>query len=125
MPGWTAEQLQIISRTDDLEISSRRGDGTLSPRITIWVVQVEDDIYFRSVAGPEASWFRAARNRAAGRVWSGGVEQDVRFEAAADGLDDQIDDAYRAKFGADNPDTRNIIAPHTYATTTRVIAVHD
>jgi hypothetical protein len=124
MAGWTAEQLQIIGRTDDLEISSRRRDGTLSPRITIWVVQVGDDLYFRSVTGPDASWFRAARNRGAGRVWSGGVEQDVRFEEPGDGLEEQIDDAYRAKFGADNPDTLNIIAPHTHATTTRVIAVH-
>ena len=123
--GWTTEQLQNIADTDDLEISSRRGDGTLSPRITIWVVQVGDDLYFRSVFGPDASWFRALRNRGSGRVWSGNVEQDVRFEGADGTSEDRIDDAYRAKFGADNPDTWNIIAPHTRATTTRVIAVHD
>jgi hypothetical protein len=123
MAGWTAEHLQIIADAEELEISSRRPDGTLSPRITIWAVRVGDDLYFRSVLGTQAPWFRAARNRTTGRVWSNGVEQDVRFEDAADRPQDPIDDAYRAKFGADNPDTWNIIAPPARVTTTRVIAV--
>jgi hypothetical protein len=125
MPEWTAEQLQAISDARELEISSRRRDGTLSPKVTIWAVQVGSDVYIRSVNGPEATWYRNARARSVGRVWSGGIEQDVRFEEPADRLDDGIDDAYRAKFGADSPHTQAILAPIARPTTVRVIPQDD
>jgi len=121
MPKWTADQLQAICDARELEISSRRRDGTLSPQVTIWAVRVGNDIYIRSVNGPDATWYRNARARSAGRVWAGGIEQDVRFEEPTDRLDDEIDDAYRAKFGADSPHTHAILAPIARPTTVRVL----
>jgi hypothetical protein len=125
MSDWTVDEIQAIGDARELEISSRRRDGTLSPQVTIWAVRVGDDIYIRSVNGPDATWYRGARARAAGRVWSGGIERDVRFEEPAAGLDDEIDNAYRAKFGAESPHTQAIITPVARGLTVRVIPKQD
>lgn len=121
MSGWTVDEREAVSDARELEISSRRGNGTLSPPVTIWAVRVGDDIFIRSVNGPDATWYRGARTRAGGRVWAGGVERDVHFGDVSDRLGDEIDDAYRAKFGADSPHTHAIIAPLARSTTTRLI----
>ena len=125
MPGWTADELQAIGDAEELEISSRRRDQTLSPRVTIWAVRVGDDIYVRSVNGPDATWYRNTQTRLSGRIWSGGIEQDVRFEDASGRPEEDIDDAYRTKFGADSPDTHAIIAPLARTTTSRLIPAHE
>lgn len=54
------------------EDASRRGDATLTPPVTIWAVRHDDDVYVRSVNGPSATWYRAAKRRGVGRIWSGG-----------------------------------------------------
>jgi hypothetical protein len=65
--------------------------------VTIWVVSSGDDLYVRSVNGRSSSWFRGAQERHEARVRAGGVEKDVRL-VETDALDDELDDAYRAKY---------------------------
>ena len=85
MAGWTADELEKIQTTDELEIASLRSDGTLGSKRTIWVVRVDDDLYVRSVNGRTSDWFRGTQRRHQGRIQAGGVEKDVRFvEADAD-----------------------------------------
>jgi hypothetical protein len=122
MPAWTEQELAKIGGAQELEISSHRRDGTLSPKVIIWAVRLGDEIYVRSVKGPDATWYRNTQIRPVGRIWSGGVERDVTFERADPALDDQIDDAYRAKFGASYAPTQHIIAPLARQTTMRLIA---
>ena len=96
MAKWTEQELDAIAEAQELEISSRRRDGSLSPRIPIWAVRVGDDIYVRSVKGPEGTWYRNTRKRPTGHVWAGRVEHDVHFEDVAGQLAQEIDDAYKA-----------------------------
>ena len=105
MSGWTNEELERIAGTDELDISWLRGDGSLGGPRTIWVVQVDDDLYVRSVHGREGIWFRGTQRRHEGHVSVGGVEKDVTFEdAGADAeLAGRIDDAYNAKYRARYP----------------------
>jgi hypothetical protein len=79
MEPWTDAELDALATAGELQIRSRRRDGTLSPPVTIWALRHDADIYIRSVNGPSATWYRAAKRRATGRIWSGGVERDVRF----------------------------------------------
>jgi hypothetical protein len=98
MTGWTADELEMIETTDELEVASLRTDGTLGSRRTIWVVRVDDDLYVRSVNGRTSDWFRGTQRRHEGRIRAGGVEKDVRFVEAEADLEARIDEAYRHKY---------------------------
>lgn len=99
MTKWTGDELTKIGRAQELQIASRRGDGTLRKPVTIWVVRHDDTLYVRSaVKGRNAAWFRGIQQTHVGRIWAGGVEEDVTFEDANHDDDDRVDAAYRAKY---------------------------
>jgi hypothetical protein len=52
MSEWTSEELEKIAAADELHLASVRRDGTLRKPVTIWVVRHGDDLYVRSVYGP-------------------------------------------------------------------------
>jgi hypothetical protein len=95
--AWTADELGKIGNAEELEIATSRADGSLSRRVTIWVVRYGDDLYVRAVNGRDAAWFRGAQDRHEGRIEAGGVAKDVRL-METDELSDEIDAAYRAKY---------------------------
>jgi hypothetical protein len=100
---WTRDELSRIGGARELQVSSRRPDGTLRPYVTIWVVSANDDIYVRSAYGPNNGWFRRAKASGVGRIRAGGVERDVSFtEPPADAHPD-IDAAYHAKYDRYGP----------------------
>lgn len=100
---WTRDELSRIGGARELQVSSRRPDGTLRPYVTIWVVRADDDIYVRSAYGPNNGWFRRAQASGVGRIRAGGVERDVTFtEPPADAHPD-IDAAYHAKYDRYGP----------------------
>jgi len=96
---WTSDELDKIGTTEELKIASLRRDGTLREPVTIWVVRVGDDLYVRPIYGRSSAWFRGTRVRHEGHIRAGGIEKDVAFVEEADpGINEQIDDAYRAKY---------------------------
>lgn len=100
MASWTADELDRIGGAEELEIAGLRRDGTLSEPVTIWVVQVEDDLYVRSVRGHDGRWYQGTQVRHKGRIWAGGLERDVAFVDVSDpGLIERVDEAYRSKYG--------------------------
>ena len=98
MSGWATGELDRIAAAEELQLASRRRDGSLRPYVTMWVVRVGDEVYVRSAYGPDNPWYRRARASGAGRVRAGGVERDVTFAAAAPDAHAGIDDAYHAKY---------------------------
>ncbi len=126
MEQWTEVERDALATAGELQIASRRRDGTLSPPMTIWAVRHDDDVYVRLVNGTSATWYRAAKRRGTGRIWSGGVERDVRFLQPESDIEDAIDSAYRDKYGALSSATQRIIAPLARETTIRLTpADHD
>jgi hypothetical protein len=118
---WTAQQLAAVGDAEELEVSSRRGDGTLRPFVTIWAVRSGDEIYIRSAHGPGNGWFRRALASAVGRIKAGGVETDVAFERVSDGHE-AIDEVYRAKYATFPADIVDPVAdPESHEATLRVI----
>jgi hypothetical protein len=99
MSEWTTEELSKIETAEELHIASMQRDGTLRKPVTIWVVRHGDQIYVRSVGGPNGSWFRGTQTRHRGHIRAGGVAKDVSFVSvdAAD-VGEEIDAAYRAKY---------------------------
>ena len=99
MTAWTSDELTKIGTAEELEIASLRGDGTLRKAVTIWVVRLDDDLYVRSVNGRTGVWFRGMQVRHEGHIQAGGVDKDVSFVEVPDAsINDQIDEAYRAKY---------------------------
>ena len=100
MTTWTSDELDRIGRAEELQIASLRGDGKLRKALPIWVVRVGDDLYVRSMNGREAAWFRGVQEHHEGHIRAGGVDKDVTFVEVNDpSINDQIDQAYGAKYG--------------------------
>jgi hypothetical protein len=103
MTAWTKSELSRIGRADELQIASRRPDGTLRPFITIWVVRHGDDVFVRSAYGHDNPWFQRALASGQGRIRAGGVERDVVFEQPGPSVNKDLTAAYHAKYDRYGP----------------------
>lgn len=121
MTAWKDEELADIGAVDELRIAPLRRGGTLQRPRTIWVIRQGDDVYVRSVNGPDGAWFRGVQVSHAGHVSAGGVDADVAFEEADHDLDDEIDEEYRRKYGRSSTAVDRITSPEARSTTIRLV----
>jgi hypothetical protein len=121
MAPWNPTQLARIATAPEIEISSLREDGTLTKPVTIWAVRVDEELYVRSVRGSHGGWYKAAETRHEGRIEAGDVAVDVNFEDAPHHLDEEIDSAYKSKYGYPSDSVDSIITDAAKATTTRLL----
>jgi len=49
---WSPQDLHSIGASEELQLASRRPDGTLRPFVTMWVVRTGDDLHIRRSSGP-------------------------------------------------------------------------
>jgi hypothetical protein len=98
MTAWTRDELDRIDAVDEVQIASRRRDGTLRTPVIVWAVRHGDDLYVRSVRGRTGAWFRSVQTRHEGHISAGGVEKDVTFMEGDDAINDALDAAYRSKY---------------------------
>jgi hypothetical protein len=121
MGAWTDEDLSNIGEAEELTLASVREDGSLRRPVTMWVVRDGDHLYVRSVNGRGSSWFRGAEDRHQARIRAGGVEKDVDL-VETDDADDELDAAYRAKYGPRYPGiVPSIVAPEARAATLELV----
>jgi hypothetical protein len=124
MSGWDAADLERVGRAEELELASRRDDGTLSGFTTMWVVRVGDAAYVRSARGPEGAWYRRALRYGAGQLRAGGVRADVGFaHLLADDAETHaaLDAAYHQKYDRYGPQVvGSVVGPGAAAVTLRL-----
>lgn len=97
---WSPNELQQIAESDDLQISPFREDGeTYGTPTWIWSVVVDGALYVRGYNGQQSRWYQAAVRQRAGRIRAAGMTKEVVFESVDGPINNQIDDAYRAKYG--------------------------
>jgi hypothetical protein len=129
MNAWTSDELARIGPAPELEIAPVRRDGTLRRPVPIWVVRASDDLYVRAAYLEGSGWHRVVRASGRARIRAGGVEKDVTVEEAHGAVNDQVDAAYRSKYGryasivdditdAAHRATTLRLVPRTEATTT-------
>lgn len=129
MSAWTPDELARIQAAQELEIAPVRRDGTLRRPVPIWVVRAGDDLYVRAAYLEGSGWHRVARTSRRARIRAGGVDKDVTVEEAHGAVNEQVDAAYRAKYGryasivdsitdAAHRATTLRLVPHTETTTT-------
>ncbi|WP_043497290.1 DUF2255 family protein [Georgenia sp. SUBG003] len=122
MTSWTHDELERVGDARELQVASRRPDGTLRRYVTIWHVRSGDAVYIRSAHGPDNGWFRRAMAAGTGRIRSGGVERDVTFELADPGVRHDVDAAYHAKYDRYGPaPVGAVTGPDVLQTTLRVM----
>jgi hypothetical protein len=117
MQEWTVDELARIGRASELRVAGRRPDGELRKLVTIWHVIVDGELYFRSVYGTKGGWYRGTQATGRGRIESGGVAKDVTFTLDST-RDDEVDAAYRRKYGTGSP-VQHITSPAAKETTLR------
>jgi hypothetical protein len=118
---WSDDELQRIGEATEMQVASRRSDGSLRPFTTIWVVRAGDEFYVRSAYGTDNPWFRRAVTSGAGRIRAAGLERDVEFAAPASDVQPDIDAAYHAKYDRYGPQiVGSVVGPHAAPGTLRL-----
>jgi hypothetical protein len=100
--SWSAEQLDLISRSGELQIANRRTDGTLRTSVPIWVVCVDQGVYVRTWYRRTTGWFGHVVDLPQAHIRVPGLETDVIIAdvgSDATGLRASVDAAYRTKYG--------------------------
>jgi hypothetical protein len=124
--AWSSDELDRIGRAEELQLASRRQDGTLRPYVTMWLVRVGDEVYVRSAYGPNNPWYRRAMASSIGRIRTGGVEADVTFAQADDSAQREIDAAYHAKYDRYGPRiVGSVVGDDAHKVTIRLVPAAD
>jgi len=119
---WTPQDLRSVGASEELQLASRRPDGSLRPFVTMWVVRAGDELYIRSAYGPSNPWYRRATASGAGRIRAGGIERDVSFAQAAPEAQAGIDAAYHAKYDRYGPRiVGSVTGPDAHRVTVRLV----
>jgi hypothetical protein len=122
MSGWSADELARIADAEELQVTSRRPDGSLRPFVTIWVVRAGDEIYVRSAYGYDNGWFQRALHAEGGRIRAAGVERDVRFEPPGADAAGPVTTAYHAKYDRHGPTiVGTVVSPEAVRATLRLV----
>lgn len=118
---WPAA-LDTLAAADDLHVSPFREDGkTYGTPTWIWSVVVAGELYARAYHGSNSRWYQAALRQQAGRVSLAGFAQEVLFKPVQDeGLNVQIDAAYRAKYQA-SPYLAPMVSARARAATVQLV----
>ena len=119
------DELRRIGAATELQIASRRPDGSLRPYVTIWTVRAGDGLYVRSAYGTGNPWFRRATSSGTGRIRAAGLERDVTFTPASEldaGTQAAVDAAYHAKYDRYGPQiVGTVTGPHAASVTLRLV----
>jgi len=79
--GWDADELSTIDGTSEVDVATRRGDGTLRAARIVWIVRHGDAVYVRSVNGTTAAWYRGVQTRREGELGAGRLRRDAVLRA--------------------------------------------
>lgn len=122
MTAWMQDELSRIGRADEIQVSSRRPDGSFRPFVTIWAVRLGNEVYVRSAYGPENGWFRRAKASGLGRIRAAGVERDVAFEEPGSEIAEGVTAAYHAKYDRYGPRILGtVVSPEAARLTLRLV----
>jgi hypothetical protein len=122
--AWSQDDLDRLGGAGEVEVSSVRRDGSLSRTRTVWIVRVGDQLYLRSVNGPDAAWYHLTRAFHQGRIQARGVARDVTWidvdAAGQPDVDPAVDAEYARKYQGSTAAIARITSPPARATTMRV-----
>jgi hypothetical protein len=119
--AWTDDELRSSDRADELAIAAVRRNGQLRRATPIWVVRVGDDVYVRAAYGSGSGWYGVARGSGQAHIRAGGIERDVAVEDVPESLLDEVDAAYRSKYGRYASIVDSLVKPEHRVNTVRLV----
>ena len=127
--NWSTEDLEQIGRAEELQIATKRADGTLRRWVPIWVVCVGDQVYVRTWYRRDNGWFGHVLGSRRARIRVPGLEVDVGVEDVGSDKEDRaelranVDAAYHAKYARHGgPSVDGMTSDTAAATTMRLVA---
>jgi hypothetical protein len=121
--NWSQDDLDRLGGAGEVAVSSVRRDGSLSRTRTVWIVRVSDQLYRRSVNGPDAAWYRLTRTLHRGRIEARGVARDVTWidvnATEQPDVDPAVDAEYARKYQGSTAAIAHINSPPARTTTMR------
>jgi hypothetical protein len=99
MAAWTEDELHRVDAAQEIDIAPVRRNGALRRPTPIWIVRAGDDLYVRAAYEANKGWHGVARTSGQARISITGFERDVSIEDADEAVFDQVDAAYRQKYG--------------------------
>lgn len=121
MTAWPAAGLTQFGDAQEVRIAATRADGSLRKPVIVWAVRVGNDLYTRSVNGPDAAWFQATRATRHGDISAAATTIEVDFVDAAGESDDEIDSAYQLKYVRYPGPVASITSAMARATTLKLV----
>ena len=126
MARWSEAELDRIGNAEELQLASKRTDGSLRPYVTMWVIRAGNALYVRSAGGPDRPWYRRAKASGTGRIRADGFERDVTFADATLSAHVAIDHAYHAKYDRYGSTTvGHVTGPDAQPVTIRLVPCTD
>ena len=114
-----AGPLRHLADVQEIRIGFRRPDGSTGST-PVWVVQVGDDVFVRSVNGPAGGWYRRLRADPDGEVRDAGHVHPVHAEPVSDETTiEAVTRAYASKY-ADSPYVQSVLNDRSAAATLRL-----
>ena len=125
---WSPDELERIGTAEELQIATKRADGTLRREVPIWVVRASGQVYVRTWYRRDNGWFGHAVDSRRARIRVPGLDVDVAIEDVGDGeagLRASVDAAYRAKYGRyGETSVDRMVTDNAAASTLRLIPEH-
>ena len=117
--AWSPAELQGIDAARELQIASRRADGTLRRWVPVWVVSTGGLVYVRTWYRRDTGWFGQVLASRRARIRVPGLEADVTVEDVGEGTPELragVNAAYEAKYGPGGAIERMVSAEAAAAT---------
>jgi hypothetical protein len=117
--GFSEDELDLIDRTEEVEIETTGADG-VAHRIIIWAVVDGGDVFIRSYRGPNARWYREALANPAVALVVDGRRMPADAVLAADAASIDRCSAGLVRKYAKDPATPSMIRPEVIDLTIRL-----
>ena len=121
MTSWSAADAAAITQPQEVQVATRRRDGSLRRPRTIWIVGDGAEVFIRSTNGRGAAWYKSAITSGRGQLTVQSRPWDVTFhEVTDDATLSVVDAAYRSKYGRYASIVDHLVSPHPREATLRV-----
>ena len=101
MTAWETSELEKLGKADEIKLFSLKKEGAYYNPVTIWIVQVDNDLFVRSYKGVKGAWYQRALINHKGKVSAGKITKEVHFISISmkdNVVNDKIDSEYRSKY---------------------------
>jgi hypothetical protein len=117
--GYSQDELELIDRTEEVEIETSSAEGAVH-RTIVWAVVDDDAVFVRSYRGPGARWYREALANPDVALHVGGQRLPARAVQAPDPTSVERTSAGFLRKYAGDPATRSMVRPEVLDLTFRL-----